>query len=164
MTQISKALHKTDFKKIEQLAKAIFHEVYDTYIPADHVDFYLNTFQTSVAIQQQIESDHYHYFLLYYLDKPVGYFGLKIQDLVLVLSKLYILKSQRGKSIGHTAMKYIENFAKKHHINKIELLVNVKNKTSIDFYKSHSFEILTTVATAYDNGHQEHDYLMVKSL
>ncbi len=57
MIDIQKATTTSDYKTIELLAKEILHEVYDPIIPAEHTSFFLQKFQTTTAIQEQVLLD-----------------------------------------------------------------------------------------------------------
>ena len=164
MIKIKKTDSSTDFKIIEKLAKEIFHEVYDPIIPAEHTQFFLNEFQSANAIEKQIQNENFHYFLLTFDTKNIGYLGIQKLDKKLILSKLYILKSFRGHKIGKTALEYTNRFAMENEIDTIELIVNQHNKNTIDIYLKNGFKIVESIVNSFPNGHTVDDYKMEKHL
>ncbi len=92
----------------------------------------------------------------------MGYLGIQKLEGILILSKLYILESFRGRKIGKTALEFVYRFAKEKRIKKIELIVNRKNKNTIDIYKKNGFKIIESIVNSFPNGHCEEDYKMEK--
>jgi ribosomal protein S18 acetylase RimI-like enzyme len=164
MIDIQKATTTTDFKTIELLAKEIFHEVYDAIIPAEHTSFFLQKFQTTKAIQEQIEKEKFQYHLLYFNTVPVGYIGFCTKENVLYLSKIYLLKSSRGNKIGKTGLQFVQQKAKELEVDKIELLVNQQNESTINIYKKYGFEIVKVVSNSFSDGFTVEDYIMEKEM
>jgi len=164
MIKILKAENKNEFKIIEKLATEIMHQVYDPIIPAEHTDYFLTEFQSENAIENQIKNDNFSYYLLSFDAKNVGYLGIQKLDEILILSKLYILESFRGRKIGKTALEFVYRFAKEKRIKKIELIVNRENQNTIDIYKKNGFRIMESIVNSFPNGHSEEDYIMVKIL
>ena len=152
-----------EIEKIEALARIIIPEHYLPFLPADHIDFYIETFQTTKAIQEQL-SDGMEYYLCYYSQEIVGYIGISQKEDTLILNKLYLLKTIRGKGIGSAAMDLILSKAIEKQATGIQLIVSQANKASIAFYKKHGFEILREVSNKYENGQVEVDFEMVKKL
>lgn len=153
-----------DYQTIETLAREIMPEVYVPDIPLAHVHYYLETFQTSDAIHQQIRQEHYVYFILYFNEQAVGYLGMQLLKDVLLLSKLYILKEYRGNKIGKKALELAEQMAKGKLRHRIELYVYKNNEASINIYKKAGYVIEALTTHTYDNGHTEENYLMAKQL
>ncbi|WP_394751087.1 GNAT family N-acetyltransferase [Spongiimicrobium salis] len=162
MIEIKKADNTTEFKIIEKLATEILHEVYDPIIPVEHTAYFLTEFQSETAIGNQIENENFSYFLLNYDTKNVGYLGIQKLNNKLILSKLYILKSFRGLKIGKTALEYVNKFATKNGIKKIELIVNRQNQNTIDIYLKNEFKIVESIINSFPNGHSVEDYKMEK--
>lgn len=160
MISIQKATTTGHYKTIELLAKEILHEVYDPIIPPEHTVYFLQKFQTVSAIQLQIIKENFQYYLLNFNDIPVGYIGFYIKENVLYLSKIYILESCRGNKIGKTGLQFVQKKAKELKVNKIELLVNQQNESTINIYKKYGFEIVTAVSNSFSNGFTVEDYIM----
>src|SRR5690606_41191401 len=78
---------------------------------SDLIDYMLETFQSREAVSQQIENG-YQYFIIKNADEEeVGYTAVKPEDGRLFLSKLYVLKVQRGKGYGSSALAAIKQLA-----------------------------------------------------
>jgi ribosomal protein S18 acetylase RimI-like enzyme len=164
MIEIKIAENKTEFKIIEKLAIEIFHEVYDPIIPAEHTDYFLKEFQSENAIGNQIENENFSYYLLIFDTKNVGYLGIQKLNRKLILSKIYILESFRGLKIGKAALEFVNYFAIENRMEKIELIVNRKNKNTIDIYMKKGFRIMESIVNSFPNGHSVEDYKMEKVL
>jgi ribosomal protein S18 acetylase RimI-like enzyme len=162
MIEVKKADKTSDFKIIEKLANEILHEVYDPIIPAEHTDYFLTEFQSVNAIDNQIKNEQFNYFLLNFDGKNVGYLGIQKLNKKLILSKLYILESFRGKKIGKNALEFVNRFAMKNGIKTIELIVNRQNQNTIDIYIRNGFEIVDSIVNSFPNGHSVEDYKMEK--
>ncbi|TDQ27529.1 GNAT family N-acetyltransferase [Tenacibaculum caenipelagi] len=162
MIELKKVEKRTEFKSIEKLANEILHEVYDPIIPSEHTDYFLAKFQSEKAIENQITNENFVYYLLNFDGKSVGYLGIQILNNKLILSKLYILKSFRGLKIGKTALEFAHKFARKKRFDKIELIVNQKNKNTIDIYLKNGFKIVESIVNSFPNGHSVEDYKMEK--
>ncbi len=164
MITIQKARKTSEFKIIEELAVKILHEVYDPIIPSDHTDYFLKQFQSVTAIKHQIEKQNFEYFLLNFNKQPVGYLGIQNQNNKLILSKLYILKSFRGKKIGKNALGFVHQYALDNTFNTIELIVNQQNQNTIAIYEKNGFIITESIVNSFPNGHTVEDYKMEKVL
>lgn len=164
MVEIKEANHKFEFEIIEKLANEILHEVYDPIIPTEHTDYFLTEFQSINAIENQIQNENFSYYLLNFSTKTVGYLGIQRQNKKLILSKLYILKSFRGKKIGKTALEFVNRFAIENGFEKIELIVNRQNQNTVDIYLKNGFEIIESIVNSFPNGHSVEDYKMEKNI
>ena len=159
-----KAEDIVDFRRIEKLARKIFFEVYSDYINREHIDYFLNKYQSHEVIQKQISQQAYQYFLIQINDSAIGYIGLQSAAPTLFLSKFYLLKAYRKKGIGLKAIKFIDNLAKEESFTQIELIVNINNKVAIDFYKKHDYCIVSEVENNFENGYSMQDLTMRKEL
>lgn len=152
-----------DLEQIQTLSWEIFHEHYDTYMDPDHVEFYLNKYQTVEALKQQQSDSCYHY-LIQKRGKFVGFVTLQELEQSLRLSKLYIHKDARGWGLGEDVMDFVEDEAEERQKNVIDLIVNRRNVGGIKFYQRMKFVITEELVHHYENGHSEEDYLMTKEL
>ena len=146
---------------VEELAHAIWHEHYTPIIGADQVAYMLEKFQTIDAMAAQI-SKGYQYFLILNDGTPVGYLSFEKRKDALFLSKIYLLKSSRGKGFGRKAMRFIEARAKENHCSKISLTVNKYNLNSIKAYESAGFVNTGAIIQDIGNGFVMDDYQMEK--
>ena len=162
MIEINIAREIADFKTIEKLANEIFHEVYDSFIPSNHTDAFLNEFQTKKAIEGQILNENFRYYLLRFNNQTVGYLALQEGNDKLILSKFYILESFRGYKIGKTVFEFVIEFANKNKFVAIELIVKEENKKAIDIYLKRGFKIIETIVNTFTDGYVMTDYKMKK--
>ena len=116
----------------------------------------LKKFQSQDAIQQQIDRG-YRYYIILDNQVEVGYFSLQYRSDKLFLSKLYILKSSRGKGIGKQGIQFIKS-AFSNPI--IQLTVNKNNARSIAFYRNVGFKIVDDVVIDIGGGFVMDDYVM----
>ena len=139
MNNILPAQIKTDFEIIANLAKEIWEEHYTPIIGLNQVEYMLRKFQSTKAIEEQV-NEGIRYYLILFQDAPVGYFSFVINKDYLFLSKLYVLKSARGNQLGKSAIAFMETQVKKLKLQKIQLTVNKYNSNSIKAYRKMGFE------------------------
>ena len=164
MIKIKKVTQEIEISIIEKLAGEILHEVYDSIIPPEHTDYFLERFQSVSAIKNQIENKNFNYYLLKYNNQNVGYLGIQQSTQILNLSKLYILKSYRGKKIGKIALEFVNEFALTNGMQRIELIVNRQNQNTIEIYQKKGFKVVESIVNSFPNGYNIEDYRMEKVL
>lgn len=154
---------KNQIKNIENLAYQIWHEHYTKIIGKAQVDYMLTKFQSSKAINEQI-NDSVLYFLAEQDHRPIGYMSVEIKEEELFLGKFYILSSERSNGYGRNMIKLIEQLSIEKNLNKISLTVNRNNTDSIKIYEQLGFVKYGTVITDIGNGFVMDDYRMEKKL
>ena len=163
MTQIIRAKSPVHFQQIADLANTIWTEHYTPIIGEDQVTYMLDKFQSVQTMRGQI-NEGYQYFLINFNDNAVGYLSIEKRENALFLSKIYLLKLERGKGIGRKAMEFVTSMAQGLQCEKVALTVNRYNKNSIQAYKSSGFEIKGELVQDIGNGFVMDDYLMEKEL
>lgn len=163
MIKIQRAKLVEDFKQISKLATRIWFEHYTPIIGEDQVIYMLNKYQSVDAITEQISSRQ-EYYLLFYNEKPSGYFCIYEKNDSLFLSKLYVLSDCRDKGLGKLAMTYIETQAKAKGVSNIALTVNKNNVDSIKAYEKMGFIKVEPIIIAIGNGFIMDDFLMKKEI
>lgn len=161
MTNIINATTKQQFEAIASLANIIWREHYIPIIGVEQVDYMVKNFQSAEAMFSQFK-EGYQYYMIYYNNQFVGYVSIKKQEETLFLSKIYISKEFRGKKIGNSAMKFIEEKALETNCKTISLAVNKFNLNSIEAYKAMGFKIVKEMITDIGNGFIMDDYKMEK--
>lgn len=128
-------------KAVSELAGRVWLEHYPSIIGKEQVEYMLNKFQSVDAILEQIERDHYQYYLLTD-DKGVnvGYLAVIPRKDELFLSKIYIQKEDRKKGYGREALDFVREKARKFKLSRITLTVNRDNIDSIEVYKKYGFK------------------------
>ncbi|MFK2821048.1 GNAT family N-acetyltransferase [Flavobacteriaceae sp. LMIT009] len=163
MIDFKRATSKDHFEVIAKLAHDIWHEHYTPIIGKDQVNYMVAKFQTSEAMQQQAE-EGYEYYVLNHQNNDVGYLAIEKRDDDLFLSKIYLLKTCRGKGFGKVAFNFIEKRACDLNCKSISLTVNKNNINTIKAYEKIGFINTEAIVMDIGNGFVMDDYRMVKSL
>jgi len=163
MVDINIANTASDILLIEQLADTIWREHYIPIIGLGHVEYMLDKFQSFDSMKDQIDNG-YFYYTIYYNTKPVGYLSFTKEEDALFLSKIYVLKKFRGKSIGKAAMFFVEKATVKSGLSKIVLTVNKNNIDTIKAYEKLGFVNTGSSIKDIGNGFIMDDYKMVKMI
>jgi ribosomal protein S18 acetylase RimI-like enzyme len=163
MIDFKTATTKEHFKTIAKLAHEIWHEHYIPIIGKDQVNYMVAKFQTSDAMQKQAE-EGYEYYLLEDKNNAVGYLAIEKRNETLFLSKIYLLKTCRGKGFGKEAFSFIEKRANDLNCKSISLTVNKNNTNTIKAYKKIGFKNTEAIVMDIGNGFVMDDYRMVKAL
>lgn len=148
---------------IENMANTIWHEHYTPIIGTEQVNYMLDKFQSVSTMRDQINQG-YQYFLINFNDNAVGYLSFEKRENVLFLSKIYLLKSERGKGIGRKAMEFVVSVAKGFTCTKVSLTVNKFNLNSIRAYERAGFKKKGELVQDIGNGFVMDDYLMEKTI
>ncbi len=162
MIDFKRATSKDHFEVIAKLAHDIWHEHYTPIIGKDQVNYMVAKFQTSEAMQQQAE-EGYEYYVLNHQNNDVGYLAIEKRDDDLFLSKIYLLKTCRGKGFGKVAFNFIEKRACDLNCKSISLTVNKNNINTIKAYEKIGFINTEAIVMDIGNGFVMDDYRMVKS-
>lgn len=147
-----------------ELARLIWTEHFTPVIGRPQVLYMLEKFQSFDAIQSQMATDGYRYFLLRDESDIRGYLAVKPEEDTLFLSKFYLRRDCRGKGEGKRMMAFVEALGRKAGLNSIRLTVNRHNQVAIDFYRAYGFESVGTQVTDVGNGFVMDDYVMRLSL
>ena len=150
-----------ELAKVEEMAKIIWHEHYTPIIGVEQVIYMLEKFQSSATMRSQIENG-YQYFMISRGETPVGYLSFIKKGDALFLSKIYILKEERGRGTGRASFEFVENQARENQCKKISLTVNKNNLNSIRAYESAGFKNAGDLVQDIGNGFVMDDYLMEK--
>ncbi|MFD1162431.1 GNAT family N-acetyltransferase [Hwangdonia seohaensis] len=162
MIHITEANQTSDYILLENLADTIWREHYIPIVGKPQIDYMLEKFQSAKAIKNQIVNEGFEYFIMYFNKKPAGYLAIKKEKEHLFLSKIYVLRSHRGKKIGKAAMLKAEEKAKAYHLKVIRLGVNINNTNSIKAYEKLGFIKVSTFVTDIGNGFVMDDFIMEK--
>lgn len=152
-----------DLELIEILASTIWHEHYTPIIGEEQVIYMLDKFQSVVAMQEQI-GNGYQYFLINFNENTIGYLSFQRRENILFLSKIYLIRQERGKGIGRKAMEFVVSVAKGFTCTKVSLTVNKFNLNSIRAYESAGFQKKGALVQDIGNGFVMDDYLMEKTI
>jgi O-acetyl-ADP-ribose deacetylase (regulator of RNase III)/predicted acetyltransferase len=149
-----------DIQIVADLAFTIWNEHYIPIIGQKQVDYMVNSFQSTEAIEKQINNENYEYYLIEHLSKPSGYISIKLMGNELFLSKFYIIKGKRGNGLGKEGLKFVVNRAKELGASAITLTVNKYNINSIKAYEKMGFKNTGAIVSDIGAGFVMDDFKM----
>jgi len=143
-----------DFSEIAALAQKVWHATYDPLIGANQVNYMLEKFQSSSAIQTDVETNNYRYLMAKDGDTLLGYCGVKPEDTTSVfLSKVYVDPAFQGKGIAKKMVLHFVNEFRSLGYQRMHLTVNKGNKNAIGAYLKLGFvksgELVTDIGCGY---------------
>jgi|LSQX01.1.fsa_nt_gb ribosomal protein S18 acetylase RimI-like enzyme len=151
-------------EKLAGVAKDIWYEYFPSIISVEQIEYMLEKFQSTVAIEKQISTNRYQYYLMFNGREVLGYLGFKEEIKRLFLSKLYLKKEYRGKGYFSEMLSFIEHYAKQKGLKSMYLTVNKHNDHSISVYQKKGFVILEEKVVDIGKGFIMDDYVMEKQL
>lgn len=163
MISINKVENIEDIKVISAIGEKIWREYYTPIIGIEQVEYMLDKFQSVNAITNQINNEGYEYYLLSYEEHNAGYIGIKVNDVDLFLSKLYVDKEYRKKGIANDTIEFLSAICKEKGLNRIWLTVNKYNESSIAAYKKLGFEKVDEQVADIGSGYVMDDFIMEKN-
>lgn len=151
--------------QVQRLAAEIWPEYYTPIIGSAQVEYMLKNLQSASAVRAQIKEGH-KYFLVRLEGNDVGYLAVIPKKTAgeLVLSKIYLRASWRGKGYGRQALDFAEDLARELGLQKITLMVSKKNIPAIQFYERTGFTNAGPVFKDIGGGFAMDDFLFVKSV
>jgi diamine N-acetyltransferase len=149
---------------VAELAREIWYEYYVALIGRAQVDYMVAKFQSVGAMAQQMR-EGYEYFLVSRAGQNVGYCALqaKADERSLFISKLYLLRQERGAGTGRLCMEFIEQLARGRGLQLLWLTVN-KGNPAVNAYKRMGFRIAADLVIDIGGGFVMDDYRMEKPL
>lgn len=163
MIKILPARSLANYKCISKLADIIWHEHYIKIITLEQIEYMLEKYNSVKSIEERAQEGHL-FFYMTYDDVPVGYMAVEIGTDFVYISKLYVLKSHRGKKIAKSAVIYAESLAMNQGVSTVKLHVNKYNTNSILAYQKMGFVNVESVITDIGKGFIMDDYLMKNTL
>ncbi len=159
MTEFKNVLNQ-DIQKLAILASNIWHEYWTEILIPAQIEYMIEQFQSSTAIEKQILEEDYNYYFVIENNENIGYFGISNKKNYMFLSKLYIIKDYRHKGIGKKAFEKIKELTIMENLKTIRLTVNKYNTNTINTYKKWGFKITDAVVTDIGSGFVMDDYIM----
>jgi diamine N-acetyltransferase len=153
---------------VAELAREIWYEYYVALIGRAQVDYMVAKFQSAGAMAQQMR-EGYEYFLVARAGQNIGYCAVQAQtdkqtgERSLFLSKLYLLRQERGAGTGRLCMEFIEQLARRRELRLLWLTVN-KGNPAVNAYKRLGFQIAADLVIDIGGGFVMDDYRMEKPL
>lgn len=147
-------------QRVGDLAKVIWNEWYNGIISQEQIDYMLMTYHSPEAIKQEMD-DGYEFTVLKEGGKDIGYLSYLDEGDRIYISKVYLLKEERGKGYGRRMFEMVDNYAKDKGIGVQYLRVNKSNPT-VDYYKKLGFKVIDEIKTDIGGGFYLDDYVMEK--
>jgi GNAT superfamily N-acetyltransferase len=154
-----------DIARLAALAEEIWYDYYVPLIGREQVAYMVGKFQSVGAIAEQIDQG-YEYFLVLAGDsrRLIGYTAVQEQDDgAMFISKVYLLREERGHGTGRRLMAFIEDLAQKRGLERLWLTVN-KGNAAVAAYERLGFVIAESIVMDIGSGFVMDDYRMEKDL
>lgn len=150
---------------VARIAKPIWHQTYGPIIGEAAVNYMVDKFQSVPAINRQLESEDYVYYLMQADGEAAGFIGLvPHKEGKMFLSKLYVSDVFRGNGLPRAAFDFIAELSRKENLDKIYLTVNKQNTYAIEVYKHYGFYEIDSVVTDIGSGYVMDDYILQKDI
>ena len=165
MTSFLAVQSEEQIKTIVGLAREIWQEHYEPIIGRKQVDYMLDKFQSEKALVEQL-GESCEYYLVVHQGQSVGYVSV-VPDKsgsALMISKLYVRKSERGHGFGKKALRFVENLSLKREITRIWLTVNKNNARSIAWYSRMGFRNAGSIIQDIGGGFVMDDFRLEKTI
>ncbi len=159
--KIVKATLSNQLEAIAALANEIIPQHYGSFLPMQHIRFFIDTYQSVPAMEEQLLQGVVYY-LIKDSDNNIAYLGIEHKDTTLILSKIYVLNEYRGRGIGRFLMQFLYQRAAALKVTKIELYVVTENSRAVHFYLKEGFIISETIDKAYKSGTTVKEYRLTK--
>ena len=143
--------------ELSALATSILREYYDPIIGKAQNDYMLEKFQSVRAIHGQLEQGYRYYFAVAE-GRRVGFLAFYPRGNALYLSKLYLLRQERGRGYGRAMMDFVVASARAQGLEAVELNVNKRNETT-RIYEKMGFRILRSEKNDIGGGYDMDDYV-----
>lgn len=157
-----KKASKDDVALIAQLADSIWKKHYITIISMEQIEFMLKKMYSTQSLSDQMDQGH-HFTLVYDDEMPIGYISISTKDNKnYFLHKFYVETSDQRKGIGSRLIDHI--LKEISGAETIELTVNRKNYTAINFYFKNGFIIKEVADFDIGQGYFMNDFVMTKKI
>lgn len=147
------------------LARKIWQEHYLPIIGQKQIDYMLDKFQSKRAILEQI-NNLCEYYIINYHGHSAGYMAFvpDKNENTLMLSKLYVRKSERGLGLGKMMLEFVENICMQRCFMNIWLTVNKNNIHSISWYLKMGFKKTGSIVQDIGEGFVMDDFILEKTI
>ncbi len=165
MTSFLAVQSEEQITTIVRLAREIWQEHYEPIIGRKQVDYMLGKFQSGKALVEQL-GESYEYYIVVHHGQSVGYVAIvpDKSEPALMISKLYVRKSERGHGLGKKTLRFVENLGQKRGITRIWLTVNKNNTHSIAWYSRMGFRNAGSIIQDIGSGFIMDDFRLEKTI
>ena len=150
--------------EVAAMADVVWHEYFPCILTEEQIDYMVDRFQSERAMMEQVSEKGYRYAFIVNDGVRVGYTAVSASGGKLFISKLYLLKENRGKGYGTAALGLLFDLARGEGLSSVYLTVNKYNDRAIRTYESNGFEKVQSIVTDIGEGFVMDDYVMEKTL
>ncbi len=149
-----------DIAEIRALARRIWYEAYPEILSKEQIEYMLEMMYSERVITEELLGG-VAWDLIVADGRPCGYLSYAFAaDNSVKLSKIYIEKDFRRKSIAADSLNRVVQYAARNGKDYIFLTVKKNNKMAIRAYEKNGFTITASVVTDIGNGFVMDDYIM----
>lgn len=152
---------RKDVQLIHDLAESIWYPTYRGVISEDQIQFMLEKSYSEEGLLQSMDTGQLFY-LIFVGNEAKGFIGLKINEPVLRIEKLYLSPNVQGMGLGKAFINFAKEFAINCGLSILELNVNRGNK-AYEFYLKQGFKVVETVDIPYYQ-YVLNDYILQQDL
>ena len=142
---------------MSRLATDILREHYDPILGKAQNDYMLEKFQSVGAITHQLDGGYQYYFVRA-AGRDIGFLAFYPRGEAMYLSKLYLLKDERGKGYSRLIVEFVVGKAREASLGSVELNVN-KHNDAILAYESLCFRRVRAEKNDIGSGYFMDDYV-----
>ena len=151
-----KICSEKNIKDLIHIATKSYQDHY-TYLWDDEGANYISANFNASQLQQELVNTNSQFYLLYHIEKLVGFLKLNLDSELknyskieaLELERIYFLKEATGKGLGKMVIEFVIDLAKKKNKN-IVWLKAMDSSRSVEFYKRNQFEIVDEMILPYE--------------
>ena len=152
-----------DIPYIQEIVYETWPIAYGQILSNDQLQYMLDLFYRSSALQQQMHDNH-HFYLALQDFKPIGFASFsQTENDVYKLQKLYVLPQVQKSGAGGQLLKTVEAAVKSKEGKSLLLNVN-RNNTALSFYEKHGFKVIKEEDINIGHSYFMNDYVMEKKL
>lgn len=144
------------------LASTIWHEFFVSILSNDQITYMVDKFLSYKAIKEQ-QNEGYEYYFIKLEQDIIGFTCFHVSDNKMFLSKLYLIKEQRGHGYASMAFDYLEKICHERKLQSLYLTVNKYNSHAIEVYKKKGLNIIRAQVTDIGHNYVMDDYVMEKT-
>lgn len=154
-----------DATDIQRVARASWHEVYDSVLGADVVDEKVDSWYNPERLaEDDIEPSDRLLFVAVADENIVGFGETipdKTDDELAHLYRIYVVPDYWGRGIGSSLLNHVESVLKEQGFDRVQLSVIAENDVGVTFYESTGFH---RTATTYNDEFETREFEYLKHL
>lgn len=169
-----------DIRDLASLARGIWLEYWASLIGPSQAEYMYQRYQSEEVITENMGQNGYEYWFLQASDggpakdglrtdgegRVVGFTGGRVEPGSgrYFISKLYLLKGERGKHFASEAFGFYEGICRERGLSAMYLKVFKQNELALRAYRGKGFQVIGEVESDIGNGFILDDYIMEKKV